>query len=168
MHALRRLLLALAALLLVWSGQPPLHAGEASRAAVEASADEAARQPRTNAEIRQWYNDQIAVIPWLDRQWQQHGLSAEERAQRAHQIRHDARVQARAYMQNKQEVAVLRARDREKYGNPDGPTFDQLVAQNREKGLQGDAVFEAIVGSANRTDPGYNQKHGVKPASLPP
>lgn len=129
---------------------------------------ESVAQPRTNAEIRQWYNDRIAVIPLLDKQWQQQSLSAEERARRAHEIRHDARIQARAFMQNKQEVAVLQARDQEKYGNPDGPTFDQLVAQNREKGLQGDAVYDAIVGSANRTDAAYNRKHDVKSKRPPP
>lgn len=164
MHAFRRLLLALAALLLVWSGPVPVRAGDVA----QPTAADTVQQPRTNAEIRQWYNDRVAVIPLLDRQWQRQGLGAEERARRAYEIRHEARIQARAYMQNKQEVAVLRARDREKYGNPDGPTFDQLVAQNRGQGLDGDAAYEAIVGSANRTDAGYNGKYGVKPASASP
>ncbi|PWC54732.1 hypothetical protein [Azospirillum sp. TSO22-1] len=164
MHAFRRLLFALAALLLVWSGPVPVQAGDVA----QSTAADAVQYPQTNAEIRQWYNDRVAVIPLLDGQWQRQGLGAEERARRAYEIRHEARIEARAYMRNKQEVAVLRARDREKYGNPDGPTFDQLVAQNREKGLQGDAAYEAIVGSANRTDAGYNKTYGVKPASASP
>ena len=163
MHTLRRIALALATLLLVWSGPAPLHADEPARAAADAL-----QYPRTNAEIRQWYNDRVAVIPLLDRQAQRQELSAEERARRAYEIRHEARIQARAYMRNKQDVAVLRARDREKYGNPDGPTFDQLVARNRKAGLRGDAVYEAIVGSAGWTDPAYNARHEVKPASPPP
>ena len=65
-------------------------------------------------------------------------------------------------MQNKQEVIDLQARDQEKYGNPDGPTFDYLVEKNRKKGLEGDAVYEDIIGSSNRTNQEYNEKFGVK------
>lgn len=166
MHTLRRLLLTLAALLLILGGPPLVSTAES--AGTDAAATESAAQPRSNAEIRQWYNDRVAVIPLLDQQWRRQALNAEERARRAYEIRHGARIQARAFMQNKREVADLQARDREKYGNPDGPTFDQLVAQGRDKGLSGDAAYEAIVGSANRTDAGYNQQFGVKPASPPP
>ncbi|MBL8472314.1 MAG: hypothetical protein KF778_22005 [Rhodocyclaceae bacterium] len=121
--------------------------------------------PQTNAEIRQWYNDQVAVIPKLDAGWIEQGLSPEQRARQAYEIRHHARIQARAYMQDKQEVAQLQARDQEKYGNPDGPTFDYLVAQNVKKGLQGAAVYEEIIGSSNRTNAEYNARFNVTPAS---
>jgi len=117
---------------------------------------------KTNAEIRQWYNDEVGQIPALNEQWLAEGISAEERAKRAHEIRHHARVTARVMMQNKQEVADLQARDQEKYGNPDGPTFAYLVEKNRLKGLQGDAIYEDIIGSSNRTNREYNEKFGVK------
>ena len=166
MHPFRQALLALLALLLLGTG--PALAQATAGAAVDAPSAEALRQPVTNAEIRQWYNDQVAVIPALDEDWRRQGLGAEERARRAHAIRHDARVRARAFMQDKGEVAVLEARDREKYGNPDGPTFEYLVARNREKGLEGDAAYEAIVGSANRTNDAYNRTYGVQRAGVPP
>ncbi len=57
--------------------------------------------PQTNAEIRQWYNDQVAQIPALDQAWQKQGLSPEQRARKAFEIRHQARIQAREYMQDK-------------------------------------------------------------------
>lgn len=161
---MKRILLALlAALLLAASpaATPPV-------AAAEIAAQQPATQPRSNAEIRQWYNDQVAVIPALDAQWRQQGLAAEERAHKAHQIRHDARLKARSFMADPTEVADLRARDQEKYGNPDGPDFDYLVARNREKGLVGDQVYEEIVGSSNRTDKTYNDKFGVRPAGQGP
>lgn len=123
--------------------------------------------PQTNAEIRQWYNDQVAPIPALDAQWIEQGLGAEERARRAQEIRHNARIQARAYMQDKNEVADLQKRDQEKYGNPDGPSFEYLVQKNREKGMQGDAVFEDIIGSANRTNAAYNARFNVKLQGAP-
>ncbi len=119
-------------------------------------------QPKSNEEIRQWYNDTVDKIPDLNEQWIAEGVSVEERAKRAHDIRHDARVKAREMMQNKQEVVDLQARDTEKYGNPDGPTFEYLVEKNRQKGLEGDAIYEAIIGSANRTNREYNEKYGVK------
>jgi len=108
------------------------------------------------------------VIPALNRQWLKDGLSAEERAHRAQDIRHAARIKARELMANKQEVADLQARDREKYGNPDGPGFDQLVRMNRNKGLDGDAVYEEIIKSASRTSKDYNNKYGVKPPGQGP
>ncbi|MFM2056276.1 MAG: hypothetical protein RLY71_661 [Pseudomonadota bacterium] len=120
--------------------------------------------PQTNAEIRQWYNDQVAVVPTLDLEWIAQGLSPEQRALKAYEIRHHARLQARAYMQDKVEVADLQARDMAKYGNPDGPTFEYLVQKNKEKGLIGAAVYEDIIGSANRTSAEYNAKFGIQPA----
>jgi hypothetical protein len=127
------------------------------------SAVENSPAPRTNTEIRQWYNEKVGEIPKLNEGWKQQGLSAETRAQMAHQIRHDARLQARSMMQDKGEIAALRARDVEKYGNPDGPSFEDLVRQNREAGLEGDDGYEAIVSSSNRPNAAYNAKFNIQP-----
>lgn len=117
---------------------------------------------KTNAEIRQWYNATVDKIPKLNEQWIQEGISLEERAKKAHEIRHCARLAARAMMPNLQEIAALHARDQEKYGNPDGPTFAYLVEKNRAKGLQGEAVYTDIINSSDRTNKEYNEKYGVK------
>ncbi len=105
----------------------------------------------SNEEVRAWYHRLIETIPVKDARWKQEGVSTEERARRAYQIRHDARMTTRAMMSNASEVELLRQRDLDKYGNPDGPTFEQLVAQQRQKGREGDAVYEAIIQSAQRT-----------------
>jgi len=55
------------------------------------------------------------------------------------------------------EVKALQARDQAKYGTPDGPTFDWLVQDEAKKGLSGDAAFEAIIKSAQRTDEATNR-----------
>lgn len=165
MRILSRSILALLALLALQFGPAPALAADS---APPPQAEQSAVQPRTNAEIRQWYNDQVAAIPSLDIQWRQQGLSAEDRARRAHAIRHDARIKAREFMPDKAEVQMLRARDQEKYGNPDGPGFEDLVARNREKGLTGDAVYDDIVGSSNRTDRATNEKFGVTPQARAP
>jgi hypothetical protein len=122
----------------------------------------AATKPRTDAEIRQWYTDQVAKIPELNAKWLEEGLSAEARAKRAYAVRHKARLDARAMMSSQTAVRALRARDRVKYGNPDGPSFEYLVKRNKAKGLTGDAVFEAIIGSARRTNKAVNDRLGVR------
>lgn len=163
MQAYRLILSFFIGLLLLFTGLGLVQAENGQ----PASAAAVAQVPQTNGEIRQWYNDQVAVIPALDEQWLQRGVSAEERARRAHAIRHDARVKAREFMKDKSEVADLQKRDQEVYGNPDGPSFDYLVQKNRAKGLQGEAIYEAIIGSANRTNAKFNQQYNVQPRAAP-
>lgn len=104
--------------------------------------------------IRAWYEKQIQEIPRLDKVWEKAGLSARERALRAHHIRHRARVRARSMMRMRSahEVRKLRERDSRKYGNPNGPTFRQLVNQQVKEGVKGDEVYKNIVNSSQRTD----------------
>jgi hypothetical protein len=115
----------------------------------------------TNAEIRGFYLRRVAAIGPAAAQWKAEGLAAEERAHRAFQMRHDARLLTRAMMTDAREVAALRARDQAKYGSPDGPSFDWLVAHEKEGGATGDAVYEGIVQSAQRTDRGVNEALGL-------
>ncbi len=115
-----------------------------------------------NAEIRGWYNKEVGRLEELDATWKAQGLNAEERARRAHALRHEARIKAREMMSNADEVEGLRKRDMEVYGNPDGPTFQQLMDKSKKKGLTGDAVYEDIVGSSTRTNADFNAKNGVK------
>jgi hypothetical protein len=116
----------------------------------------------TNQEIRVYYNQVVATIGPSNDEWRKQGLPADERARRAFAIRHDARLTCRAMMASASEVEDLRRRDQEKYGNPDGPTFDQLVEHNQKKGAAGDAVYEGIIASAQRTDESFNAAFGVQ------
>ena len=118
-------------------------------------------QPESNAEIRQWYLRQIVEIPRLNQGWIAQGRTAVDRAQEAWRIRHQARLLARSMMINQTEVQLLRARDTAKYGNPDGPTFELLVAKLSSIGLEGDAIYEAIVDNSYRTDAELNRKLGL-------
>lgn len=58
----------------------------------------------------------------------------------AWRIRHRARLQARSMM-----------------ADPDGPTFEFLVEKLIKAGLEGDAIYEAIIEGAYRTDTGINR-----------
>lgn len=117
--------------------------------------------PKTNAEIRKWYLEQVAQIPELNEQWLAQGLLAKERAKKGWQIRHNARLAARAMMADPEEVEILQARDVAEYGNPDGPAFEFLVQEWREAGLKGNAIYVAIIEGARRTNTGVSKKHGV-------
>lgn len=59
------------------------------------------------------------------------------------------------------ELELLQARDMVKYGNPEGPTFEFLVERLRNSGLEGEAVYEAIVDNSYRTDAELNRKLGT-------
>ena len=117
-----------------------------------------------NQSIREWYNKQVDPdrITELNKNWEKQGLSCEERAKRTFDIRHDARIKARGFMENPEEVANLRARDLQKYGNPDGPTFKQEVDKYAARGLEGDDVYHSIIKGASRTDAATNAKFGIK------
>jgi len=116
----------------------------------------------TNEEVRVYYNEIVGTIAAANDRWKQEGLPVEERARRASRIRHDARLTCRAMMASRDEVEDLRRRDQDKYGNPDGPTFEHLVESARKKGVTGDAIYEGIIASAQRTDAAVNAAFGIK------
>src|SRR4029079_3277737 len=108
----------------------------------------------------------------LDQGWQAQGLSLEQRARQASELRHGMRMTARAMMSDPAQVLGLLLRDAQKYGDGEGPTFDQLVAQRGADGLEGDAIYQAILGSSQRTDRGTSQRvsrgeTGMPTASIP-
>ena len=111
----------------------------------------------TNREIRAWYRGRVDEIPNLNPKWIRQRVGLEERALRAWQIRREARLQARSMMENPDEVEDLRERDRRLYGNPDGPTFDQLVQEGRRRGIRGDSVYERIISGSQATNSDVNK-----------
>jgi len=116
----------------------------------------------TNEEVRRYYVGVVATIGPSNERWKQEGVAVEERARRAFGIRHDARLTARAMMSDSADVELLRRRDQAKYGHPDGPTFEELVEKGKAAGKTGDAVYEGIVASAQRTDERVNDLFGAK------
>jgi hypothetical protein len=122
---------------------------------------ESNKEPKTNAEIRQWYLQQVRAIPALNQEWIKQGLTARERAERAWRVRHEARMKARSIMADHAEVELLRERDILKYGNADGPTFEFLVERLREAGLEEEAIYETIIDNSYRTDAELNRKLGL-------
>lgn len=167
MRAWSRLLQLLLLALLIFAaacGRAPIPEGPPKAAPTTIAQAESLKQSGmawSNEEIRVHYNRVVATIGSANEQWKREGIAAEDRARRASAIRHQARLTCRAMMSSAVEVDLLRRRDQEKYGNPDGPTFEQLVESGRKKGLAGDAVYEGIIESAQRTDQAVNAAFGI-------
>ncbi len=115
----------------------------------------------TNREIRSWYLREVSKIASLDREWQNRGDSLDVRAREAWQRRHNLRLRAREMMADPAEVELLRTRDFRLYGNPDGPTLDDLVQRLRSRGLSERDAYEAILRSALSTDESVNKLFGL-------
>jgi len=112
----------------------------------------------SNSDIRAWYLAQVAGIAELNAQWILESVPLPERARRAWSIRHYARLQARAMMEDPSEVEMLRRRDLAKYENPDGPTFEQLETEARTQGIEGDEIFEHMIRQSMETDRATNRR----------
>lgn len=120
-----------------------------------------AERKRPNAEIRAWYLSVLSLIPKLNQEWLAAGITLRDRAFVAWSIRHIARLEARDMMVDPAEVENLRARDLSVHGNPDGPTFADLVEQGYRAGLEESAIYEAIIEKSSRPNPGINERFGL-------
>lgn len=151
-----------------FAGGEPIGANEVWPAGLPKPADIAEAQAQrargvvwTDRQVRQFYLERVATIGEGDRVLQAAGKGMEERALAAYEARRVARLTARAMMQDAAAVEALRARDRDKYGAPEGPSFTYLVERAQAKGLSGDAVYQSIIDSAQRTDAATNSSMGL-------
>ncbi|MBL4650874.1 MAG: hypothetical protein JKY03_14170 [Aureispira sp.] len=112
--------------------------------------------PTNNCDIRTWYNFQVLAIPQLNNYWITQEIPLEERAHKAYNLRHNARIHARYMMPSQEEVALLQKRDLAKYGNPDGPTFEDLLQKNKAKGMTLKQTYGYIIQTASKTNNNYN------------
>jgi len=97
----------------------------------------------------------------MNRVWVSEGIGVAERAKRAWMMRHEARLLARQMMKDPRQVEELRKRDLEKYGNPDGPSFQYLIRQGTKLGLKGDKIYEAIIEGAFMTNADVNRRFKI-------
>ena len=82
----------------------------------------------------------------------------DKRAKLAWKFRRDKRLEARAMMGNDYQQEELRERDRQKYGNPDGPTFELLIERAKIDGLMENEIYQAIIKGSYRTNAGTDKK----------
>ena len=148
------------------TAEPPRPA-EMPASVEEVRARKAAGETWTNKQVRDSYNARNHQVAELNEQWKQQGLMAEQRARKAYALRHDARMTAREMMGSDPQKLRILIRDAKTYGDGGGPGFDELVAQQRAKGLNGDAAYEAIIVSSQRTDGATNKRVAAGEAHVP-
>jgi hypothetical protein len=112
--------------------------------------------PKSDCQIRIWYNFQVLAIPKLNEYWITKEITLKERAYKAYNLRHNARIHARFMMLDQKEVAVLQKRDLDKYANPDGPTFEYLLQKNQDKDKSLEQAYESIIQSSSKTNNRHN------------
>lgn len=132
--------------------------GRLPTSAENARALKAAGETWSNKEIRDYYNAENKLVSALDQEWIRQGKSVAERARLAFEHRHGMRMTAREMMSDPGQQLELLVRDAQKYGDGEGPTFEQLVEQQRAAGKEGDAAYEAIIAGAERTDAATNKR----------
>lgn len=111
-----------------------------------------AAEGRGRCDIRGWYLEQVAAIAPLDERLEKQQVGARERALCAYSLRHESRIQARAQMDSRLAVALLRLRDLLKYGNADGPDFDSLVDSERPE-----SSYQRVIATAGMTNEAVDQ-----------
>lgn len=63
-------------------------------------------------------------------------------------------------MADKSEVELLRRRDMQVYGTPNGPTLQFLIKRLKAEGLSENEVYETIIKGSYRTNAGVNKNLG--------
>ncbi|MCM1192394.1 MAG: DUF4157 domain-containing protein [Lachnospiraceae bacterium] len=105
----------------------------------------------SNVEAREWYLEQERRIPdRIDR-----SRPLEEQARQAFELRNQYRTRARELMADRELADRLNATE-------PNLTWEQLVQKQRDKGLEGDAIYEAIIASAQRSRVSVNQALGIQ------
>jgi hypothetical protein len=66
-------------------------------------------------------------------------------------------------MEDQAEVELLRQRDIQVYGSPEGPSFEQLFQKHKKEGLSDADAYERIITGARTTNPRADQEAGVEP-----
>ncbi|MFG3259726.1 hypothetical protein [Streptomyces sp. NPDC048172] len=104
-------------------------------------------------DIRVRYHELLAEMDRTECEMRAEGRSEEEIARKLVQMRNDAKHITRAGM-SPDEVRKLEERNREKYGNPLGPTADQLHAKY--------GSWRAVTDAAGRTSVAVDHELGLE------
>jgi hypothetical protein len=143
--------------------RPPKPAGGGGSSAGANGAYINPRPKMSNAEVRAWYDQRTKEIKAEGERMEREGVPQQQRAERLHEMRHDARMQARSMMRNPNDVRGLEIRDAWTYGNKNGPTFDELLSQKMSQGMSRAEALDKIIVGASRPDAGYHAAAGIKP-----
>jgi RHS repeat-associated protein len=105
----------------------------------------------TNVETRLWYRYQETTIPMLINK----NLPLKDQAKQAFELRNQFRTQARELMADRTTANIL------DQTNPN-MTWEQAVDTYARAGYQGDALFQKIIDSSQKSRPSVNKNLGIK------
>jgi hypothetical protein len=106
----------------------------------------------TNAELR---------MRQLNERLIEGGANIEERARIMSALRASVRSWTRELMADRAGAQTLHTKEQ-------NPSFDDLVAKERSRGREGDAIYQAIIESSTRSRPSVNEFLGIDPDNPPP
>jgi hypothetical protein len=115
----------------------------------------------SESETRTVYAQGELRMRLLDEQLASQGVSTEERARIMFQERNALRSWARTLMRNRVVADLLNALE-------PNLSYEDLVARNQSKGLDGDDLFTSMIASATRSRSSVNDLLGIDPATPPP
>ncbi|MFV8161889.1 toxin glutamine deamidase domain-containing protein [Mycobacterium sp. 134] len=98
----------------------------------------------TEAQAITAFSDGESKLRQLNEELMRNGVSAEERARQLSDARNALRAWTYQLMSNRDAAEFLSR-------NTTTPTFEDLVARNAERGLTGDAIYEAIVDTSTHS-----------------
>ncbi|MEL6498013.1 MAG: transglutaminase domain-containing protein [Planctomycetota bacterium] len=117
----------------------------------------AAKQYATRVDVRASYKRSLAEIQNEVVQMQNSGASLQTQARYVHHRRNALKMRAQEEL-GLIDRSAARARNRVKYGNPEGPTFEQMLTKARDDyGLVGDDAYRFVIGSGQRSNTGINR-----------
>jgi len=120
-----------------------------------------ARGTLTDAETRTVYTTFELRMREVHEHLLRRGADPEERARTLYGMRAALRSWTRALMADRELAEWLNE-------NEPNPTFEALVERQRQKGREGDAIYEAIIASATRSRASVNESLGIDPDNPPP
>jgi hypothetical protein len=114
----------------------------------------------SNAETRTVYTTFELWMKDVHEQLARDGANLEVRARTMSGMRADLRTWTRTLMSDREKAAQLATYER-------NPSFDDLVAKQRDRGLEGDAIYAAIIESSTRSRTSVNETLGINPERPP-
>ena len=105
----------------------------------------------SNLDARKWYLRQETTIPGrIDK-----NLSLEDQAKQAFEWRNRIRTRARELMMDRKTAEGLNITD-------PNQTWEQMVQKKMDRGLSGDAIYQAILESSTHSRPEVNRAFGLE------
>ncbi len=115
---------------------------------------------RSNHQARAYVKGRKAELREAQAARERSGMSLDERARMAHAERAEMNQTAQEMMFWEGDVQQIRLRQQKEYGNPNGPTYEQLLQQKIRNGSTPNEARREIIDGASKGNPLADKKFG--------